>query len=483
MTGVAARASGADGVRDHRRREPIPWLAALFCFVVPVLPTYVVLAGPLRGNGAVARILALGMLGLAVLGYLIHRRSSAERRVNPGIVVVALYLFAWLLIYGIGLLGHDNFVTASNRTRALIALLAHVGVAFYIMVRIRGRRDRAIVLSALAAGLTFACLVGFLQGVTSVDLRYFFQPPGFVLNTEDLALVERSGATRVRGTSQHPIEFSLLAAITIPLTIHLARFATRRWARVAWALSCVIAILALPASISRTGVISVVAAMLVYMLANKVRHILVAVGFTAIAIGIYVLAFPNILQALWSTITGSAEDSSIASRTGAYAAVGNLLREEPWFGLGLGGSDPEQFGYLDNEWMQALVQGGLVGLATMTILVVGALFGISAALRTASGRRQRDEAYMLGAMMTGIIAASFTFDLFAFEQAALMFFLVFALLWSRYSVAVDPDDDDEHPSGTAGVGRFQEWRRLVVSRSQRSADLRARRREASAASR
>jgi polysaccharide biosynthesis protein PslJ len=418
-------------------QERTPWLLRFLCFLIPVLPAYMVLPGALKGNGSPAHMIALMFFGLVVLGFVLIRRTAHARRVNPGAIILLLSLLLWLLIYGAGLLNHgDSYAVSTSRTRAIIAMIAYVGVALYVLARVRTGRQRDILLGWLATGLAFACLVGFLQGTSHIELRFLFSPPGFVINTDELGLSERLGVRRVVGTSQHSIEFSVLAAVTVPLTIYFARNAATRNVRLLSGAACGLALLALPAAVSRSGVISVIAALLVYMFAFKVRPIAIAIAAASIAIGGYIMAFPQVANALWSTITGSAQDASVESRVQAYAKVGDLFRQHPIFGLGLGASEPTTFGYLDNEWMQMIVQGGLVGLTAMIVLSGGAIFGIAAALRRATSPREREQAYMLGAMAAGILASTTTFDLFAFQQATLVFFLLFALLWSGFTIAV-----------------------------------------------
>lgn len=416
-----------------------PLLLRVFCFLLPALPTYLVLPGALKGNGAPARMIALIMFGLVLLTFVMIRRSEPRQRINPGAAILVIYFALWLATYGVGLLNNDDFSTSTNRTRALVGLTAHVGVALYIIARVQTARQRDTLLGWLAAGLAYACLVGVVQGLTSIELQYVLQPPGFVVNRENIVFFERLGLKRVTGTSQHPIEFSVLAAVTIPLTLYLARNAATRRARRLAGLACALAVLAMPAAISRSGVTSLIAAMLVYMFAFRVRPILIALISGALAITAYTMAFPQIANALWSTITGSAEDASVESRLQDYTRVADLLRERPYFGLGLGGSVPAKFGYLDNEWMQSLVQGGLTGLTAMTIFSGGAIFGVAAALRRARSRREREQAYMLGAMAAGFLASSYTFDLFGFEQAAVLFFMVFGFLWSGFNLPVSPE--------------------------------------------
>ncbi len=83
--------------------------------------------------------------------------------------------------------------SGASRTRAFVGLIAHVGVALYVLARVRTARQRDILLGWLAVGLTFACLVAFTQSVSSIDLRFVFMPPGFVFNPDYLTQQHREG--------------------------------------------------------------------------------------------------------------------------------------------------------------------------------------------------------------------------------------------------------------------------------------------------
>lgn len=415
-------------------REQTPWLLAFFCLLIPLLPSYSVLAGPLKSNGSPARIISVLIFGLVVLGFLLVRRAASERTISPGVVIVLLYFSMLLIVYGVGVSRANGPVIDANMTRALINLLANTGVMIYIITRIRTTRECNILLGCLAVGLAFNSTVGLLQSFTDIDLRFFFQPPGFVINTEHLEIDERFGAKRVVGTASHAIEFSVLAAVTVPLTIHFARFATRREVRWLAAAACALALAAMPAAVSRTGVVALAAALLVYMWSIKVRTLLVGVVLGGLAFGAYIAFFPHITNALWNTITSSEDDPSVLSRTADYAQVSQTFREHPWFGLGLGGSPPTEYGFLDNEWLQQIVQGGVLGGAAMLLLTGAGVVGISASLRCATDRRERDQAYMLGAMFVAIMSSSIAFDLFSFQQATKILFIVFALLWCKFTI-------------------------------------------------
>jgi polysaccharide biosynthesis protein PslJ len=443
----------AGSINPAEPREKSPWLLAFLCLLIPILPAFVVPAGPLKSNGSPARVIAVVLFGLAVLGFILVRRTASTRILRPGVVIILVYFLLQLAVYGVGLTHTDSALVEANKIRALIILVASVGVALYILSRIRTTRQRNIVLGCLAIGLTFACLVGLLQALTNIDLRFLFQPPGFVKNidAENLQAEERFGATRVGGTSQHAIEFSVLAAVTVPLTIYFARNAAKREVRWASVVACALALVSMPAAGSRTGVVALLLALFVYMWSFKVGQLALGLVAGSGVVVIYVAVFPNMAQALWAAITGAREDTSIRDRIADYAQVSQTFRDNPVFGIGLGGAPPDVYGLLDNEWLRAIVQGGIVGVTAMIVLAGGGVFGISAALRSATTQPEREQAYMLGSMFVAILSCSFTFDLFFYQQATLIFFIVFGLLWSNFAVPLSEGQRDEKGyHGTAG---------------------------------
>lgn len=428
----------ADVAEPH---DKTPWLLGFLCLLTPILPSYSVFPGPLRSNGSPARLIAVLMFGLVVLGFVVVRRKTPTRTLRPGAIIILFYFLLEFTLYAVGLTRPGSALVEGSRTRALIILVANVGVALYILLRIRTSRDRDFLLGCIATGLAFACLVGWLQSVTNIDLRYFFQPPGFVINADELELSERWGVRRVMGTSQHSIEFSVLASVTVPLMIYFARNATKGLLRWLAVLACVLALIALPAAVSRTGLLALSAALLAYMWGLKLRHLAVGVVVGLLGVGAYIQAFPNIANSMYNTIVNSAQDPSVLARTADYAAVSKTFRANPIFGLGLGGAPPTEYGYLDNQWLQAIVQGGAIGILTTIVLIGGGLFGFSAALRAAKTPRERDQAYALGAMFIAIAATSFTFDVMSFQQVARILVIVFALLWSSYTVSLTNQAD------------------------------------------
>lgn len=439
-----------------------PRLLAFFCTVMFLVPSYSVLPGPFKSNGSVTRILALTFLVISVLGFVLGRRGGKKGRIAwPGALILLAYFSVLLIIWGVGLttLGTDAVELA--KARALIPTMGYIGIALYAMTRVE-RRDYSLLLKCLAVGICVNCIIGILQVWLHWDLKLLFQIPGFVVNAStdgsDVvpSLIDRYGQQRAFGTSQHAIEYSVLAAVAVPLMLFFAKHNDGDRTRRSIALfGAFIALAAMVSGISRSGVVALLAALFVYVWTISLRQLIVGLLAGAVGLAIELIAFPDTVTALWLTISNSSTTStegegSVVTRVQDYARVAETFAKHRLFGVGYGAAPVSEYGYLDNQWLQAVLQGGILGVTSMLILTLGGLFGFGLALRRVSNRIERDQVFVMGAMYTGILASSFTFDLFAFPQASLLFFLMFGMLWSGvriYSV------DRSGPPTTARTGR------------------------------
>jgi len=109
----------------------------------------------------------------------------------------------------------------------------------------------------------------------------------------------------------------------------------------------------------------------------------------------------------------------------------DTFRAHPISGVGLGAVTIEDYGVVDNQWLTVMAEGGILGLAALTALAAGGVFGITAALRRTTASRDRDQVYAMAAAFLAILVNSTTFKLFGFEQTLLLFFMLFALLWTN----------------------------------------------------
>lgn len=459
---------------DQREEDRPPILLIVLALILPTMPLEYVPPGPLGGHGSPARAIGYIFFALCLMGFFLVRRSGGRPSINPAVFFLLAYFFLMIAVWGVGLVraGSGVYSTAEYlllKQRAVLFLIAPVGVALYAMLRLRSARSRRLVMGALAVGLTWNCIVGLLQNFAKVDLHAFLALPGFIDNLEakglgnTAAFSERFGAIRAFGTSGIAIEFSVLAAVTVPLVLHFARFGRTRRVRVAAAVAVVLALLSVPAGVSRSGVIALGVAMALYMWALTAKQFVLGLLGLASAVFFQTLIAPDNLEALLLSITGASDDLSIQSRINAVAQTAEIFRRSPIWGLGLGGVTRTEFGFFDNQWMQQLAQGGMVGVAAMGFLAAGAVFGCAAALRVARNPEQRDLAFACGAMLLGVLSSSYTFDLFAFQQAATLFFLLIGVVWSGFRIPLDPSPVVNAPPVDSTA---KPYARLLSSRAQ-----------------
>src|SRR3954469_24618946 len=81
-------------------RERTPWLLGFLCLLIPILPAFVVPAGPLKSNGSPAKLIAVLLFGLAAVGFVFVRRTASTRTLRPGVVIIGLYFLLQLMVYG-----------------------------------------------------------------------------------------------------------------------------------------------------------------------------------------------------------------------------------------------------------------------------------------------------------------------------------------------------------------------------------------------
>jgi hypothetical protein len=372
-------------------------------------------------------------------------------------MILAGYFLVELLLWGIGSARLGSQLVESNKSRIILLLVAQAGVALYTASRVTTKRAREILLLCLLIGLTMNSAIGVIQIVGGHDLRYILKLPGFVLNeavtatggtlTADMS--ERFGVPRAVGSSGHAIEYSVLSAVTIPLALHFVRFAATRWGRLLAGAATAIAMGGVIVGVSRSGLVALAAALLLYVWTFNVRQLAKGAVAAALALGAVSVVLSDSAQALLKTVTNSSEDDSVLVRIAAFAKVSEIFRQYPVFGLGPGATNNLETGHFDNEWLQVIAQGGIVGTVNMIALCAGAIFGIAAALRSADDKQARDQAFTMGAMLLAILSSTSTYDMFAYQQVTFIFFMLIALMWATFRVEV-PEPKNHSPGLKAG---------------------------------
>jgi hypothetical protein len=377
---------------------------------------------PLGGAGALASVLAIA----ALLWWCWHQINTADiqsRRTVQWIRVIAFAFFAASMAsYVVAALSPLTVVDQSVadlgliRVAALVGILLVAGDGIDTEARLLLLVRRLCLLGALYAGLG---LLQFFTGLSFVDV---FQIPGLSASA-DAGVGARNGFIRPVSTAVHPLEYSVVLTMLLPLSLALAvhdkhRSAFRRWTPV------LLLAMASALSVTRSALLASVAVFLVLMPTwpGTTRKLLMAAAAIA-SLAMYV-AVPGMASTILAMFTE--EDASVTSRTDSYDAALSFFGISPLFGRGFGTFLPA-YRIVDNQYLLSAIEIGAVGLITLLGLIFTAMILPLRHRKLWGDQPMRGLGPALFAsMLAGAMILGF-FDAFAFTQAAGTLFMVMGL--------------------------------------------------------
>lgn len=411
-----------------------PWmLIMLAAFSGLTIPAGLVLAGPLASNGWPPRLLVFLAAVCVVVGWLV-RGAAGRVPASPALIGTFLLIGACLVAYFAAGMRATVPEESAGAVRALLAIVP-IAIVAAAVAQTATERQLNVLLQVVVVAAAISALVALAQYVKPFDLASLIQMPGTVAR-EAGGMGSRGGFTRVNGATDHPIEFSVITGAVLPLAIHTARFAADGLRRFAlWVVVGVLA-LAVPMAVSRSGVVVVAVALIVYAAALNFRQ-RVTLLVVAVASGALLRAvIPGLLGTVTSIFASAATDPSVSGRTDDYVVIGQLFRHSPVLGMGLGTFRPEVYFFLDNAYLLAAVEGGLLLVSAVAVFfVLGVASARGAALR-ARDDEHRSRSQALTASIAAIALAAFFFDLFSFGQVTLLCFLLVGAAGASWRLAL-----------------------------------------------
>ncbi len=398
----------------------------LFVLLLFLLPSTLAVAGPLNAIGQPSTIVGWGAGVLWITGRL-HVDSGLNRQRNPARWVVLAFAVTIVLAFGVAYTRPLTGIEIQGTYRSSLKLAAYLGVGLFAMDSLRDRRDISKLLKVIIVGVTFSAIVGIIQFRTGFNYVEKVHLPGLNITngTNQGRSSIRQGLHRVTGTSHHPIEYAVSLVTTLPFalhySVHLPKSRGRTFMRIATAIIAV----AVPTAISRTGTVGIVIVVCVVAADWSWRR---RANLAAVAIVIFTgvaVAVPRLLgtlRGLFDSILGR-NSSSINARTSDYDHVKPYLQGHWLLGRGQGTFQVSQYFTLDNQYLNTLLAGGLVG-----VTAVAAIYFTIIALGRGARRRGRDQVdrslgQALAASGLGLAFSAATFDLFGFTQALGLTFL------------------------------------------------------------
>lgn len=345
-----------------------------------------------------------------------------------GAVFVLGIIASYIALYG-GWSGNASPAGFAAADRWLILAVASLGLILVAAESVRTVADMLQLVRWLLAGAFFCGLVGLIQFTLHVNPMEWVKlaMPGFTYNGGDTPFQARGNLLRVAGSTFHSIEFGVVSAMMLPLSIWRALYDPRGKKWFHW-LQTSLLVFAVAATVSRSGTLATVVAvgiLLPFLPRIARQRTLAMLPFVVVALFI---AVPGFVGTLTSALGADTSDPSIATRVNNYPRVARMIDEKPWFGMGPGNYTPRNaLEILDNQYLNSTVTMGIVGLICVAIYLV--LPGV-AAIHSARHAVSPALRCLAGASAAGLAVAavcSGTFDSLSFPTFALSYPLLVGL--------------------------------------------------------
>jgi hypothetical protein len=430
-------------------------ISVIFAVILLVpMKRYSLLGGTLPFQIEPYRVL-IAAVAIGWLGTLLVEPAARVRRtfidVPLGLVAVSL-LASDFVNYG----RVSGLQVGGEVMKKLTFFATYLILVYLISSTITKRRELDQVIKVLVGCGAFVAVAGLYESRSGYNvfnhIHSIFPPLRLDSSTIPATSADSRGSRlRIFASSEHPIALSAALTMLVPLGIYLAQRTGRRtW----WAATAVIG-LGVLATVSRTGIIMLVAVLLTYIVL-KPRATRRALPLLLPILVVAHAAVPGAMGSLKSAffppggIAAEQQYGAGEHSSGRLADLGPALEEwkrSPLLGDGYGTritdlDDPRRNALiLDDQWLGYLLETGMFGVGAMAWLLLRSV-------RRLGGRGRRDPTPHgwlltgLAASMTAYFVGMFTFDAFNFYQVTLLLFILLAI----GTTAVRLDDDAGVPA-------------------------------------
>jgi polysaccharide biosynthesis protein PslJ len=409
-------------------KQPADVVTALFWFqaLLFLVPSVYVI----RGTGAIgspAIVIGILMFGLWVLARIVPG-SGLDLRAQPIRVVILLFAASVLVTYATANQAPLPADEVNGADRGILLIAAAAGITLLTADGVSRLERLQLLLRRFADFASFIAVVGIVQYVARRDLvSPLFRPLVFLSEnrTGDFGGIYRIGNDLVRpvGTAIHPIEFSVVLAMALPLAAHFAlqdkeRHGIGRW----WKALAIV--LAVAMSQSRSGIVTLAVAAIIVLPAWPGTALRSLFKLAPVLVASMRLVFPGLLGTVRNLFLNFSSDPSVTSRTEDYERVTAYIQQHPWFGRGFGTFLPHKYLLVDNQYLLGTVEFGYIGIGFLSLLLVVAIVVSGMASRWALTDVDRLLARSLMAAIAGGAVAMATFDYLSFPMASGTLFLL-----------------------------------------------------------
>lgn len=416
-----------------RRLDPVAFLTIYLVLLVGI-PQALQFA-PLGGVGEPSTVLAAIYFIMYLLAWF-HPSAALDRGRQPIRFVGVLWLCAIVATYVAANQHTLPTLELNGADRGLIVASGWLGVLLLAADGI-GTMDRlrTLIRRMVLAGTAMAAL-GMTQFFTGLNAAKYIVIPGLSSQQPYSDLLGRGSFKRPSATAAHPLEFAAVLAICLPLAIHQARYAPPELRRRRWLQVALIGF-TLPMTVSRTAIVGLVIGGIVVVCSWPKRDRRLAYLVSLCSLLVMEAVIPGLLGTLRGLFLGISNDSSAKERTAAFTLAGPLISHHLWLGKGFGTLLPQVYFFTDDQYLNSLVEIGVIGLIALLTLFVTGWSVARSVRRMTSDEETRHLAQCLAASVAVAAVTYATFDALGFEIAAGFTFLLLGVIGALWRLVRD----------------------------------------------
>lgn len=324
----------------------------------------------------------------------------------------------------------EKMISAADR--GLLALAGWIGVALVAADGLRSWAQIDRLVKWLVRLGVLVALLGIFQFFTGTNISGLFSIPGLQARADFGAVDARSILNRVSATAIHPIEFGVVIAAILPLSLHRSIYARR--SVIGWIPTIILGV-AIPMAVSRSAIVVMAVASLVVFIGWPWRwrtRALLILPLAAVALRGLI---PGLLGTILALFTNLSTDPSTTGRTDDYLVVLPIFADNPWLGRGMFTFVPQYYRTLDNQLLISLLELGAIGLTVMLGVFATGYFCARGAILRTDHAEHRHFALVISASIAGVVLSYVTFDVLTFPMAAGLTFILLGLAGAAWQVA------------------------------------------------
>lgn len=423
--------------------DATPYLTVLLVMLFGISARQIV--GPLGAIGQPALLVATGAGLLWLTTRVLLPRGSTPPPAQP--LKWALFVYVWYELATIAMAHARPMSTLeqSSSARAAFTVLSMVGLSLLILDGIHSMDRLHVFLRRLTLAAGFLALIGLLQflfgGSFQIDVP-------FLSSSSETAVNSRYAFNRPMGTALHPIEFGVVLAALLPLALYFAfdwRGGTKRQHQVSVGVALLMAF-TVPLSISRSAIVALVSSMFIMWIGWDWRRRVQALIIAAMWLPLIYLTVPGLLGTFRSLFSTFDSDPSVTARVDRIPIVMELIKENPFFGMGAGTVTPEDDLLLDNQVWGTILATGIVGFVIfLGLLVLTMVMAITSQHHQGGSRQVRLLGFSIAAAIFGLAMSFTTFDALFFRILKTTLFILIGVAGVLWRLTRDLPDEDREP--------------------------------------